>query len=341
MRPRPSEWLPRPRLAEGRQFTFLIVAPRYTHRSSGVRALYRLCHHLNHAGYPAAVVAWNGLRGSRHQESAFRRLGGAGYRVARALWRLIGPADLSPWDVPGYRGPACDAIVIYPEVVPGNPLRASKVVRWVLNSPGLLGGDAVYPDSEMLFAYDLQKLPDINAAVSQPIGAGRVLWVGLVDPAHIYPDASVPKVLDCSFTHKGSALRRKFPLGPGAPMKRLEDLTPTMAALGDTLRRTRTLYSYDHYSNLLREAAISGCVVRVPDARGVWHDPEGCDCPLNILWTPGFRDTYAARFHDRGFVPGFVEQLAARWAVPPADAGWAAQLPEVRGRVFGGSRVRY
>ena len=42
--------------------TFLIAAPNYTHKSAGVRALYRLCHHLNVAGYSAAVTPFPGVR---------------------------------------------------------------------------------------------------------------------------------------------------------------------------------------------------------------------------------------------------------------------------------------
>ena len=34
-----------------------------------------------------------------------------------------------------------DTIVVYPEIVNGNPLGAPKVVRWILNSPGALAGD--------------------------------------------------------------------------------------------------------------------------------------------------------------------------------------------------------
>ena len=36
-----------------------------------------------------------------------------------------------------------------------------------------------------------------------------------------------------------------------------------MASLGDVLRRTRTLYSYDHKSTILKEAVICGCRVLV------------------------------------------------------------------------------
>ena len=263
---------------------FLIHAPPDTHRSSGVRALYRLCHHLNTCGYRTA--------------------------------RVTGPGEPLPnWTTPIHAGPVGRSIVIYPEVVSGNPLKARKVVRWVLNNPGLLGGDATYPDDEMVFVYDRQRLPIVNRAVSAPLGPQRILWVGLVDPQHIYPNPRIPKTIDCSFTHKGHALRDRYPL-PAANVQPLESLTPTLAALGDTLRRTRTLYSYDHYSNVLREAAICGCAVRVLDAAGNWHDPQLCACPNNIQWHPAFRETYATHFHDHAFVAGFIRELETRWSIP-------------------------
>ena len=95
-----------------------------------------------------------------------------------------------------------------------------------------------------------------------------------------------------------------------------------MAALGDTLRRTRTLYSYDHYSNILREAAISGCEVRVVGEDGEWHDPQTCRCLSNIRWQPGFRETYAAAFRDGSFVKGFMRELRTRWDVPGPSPWW-------------------
>lgn len=264
---------------------FLILAPPYTTKSSGVRALYRLCHHLNESGYPTAIIA--------EREGC--------------------PAD---WNVHFHRGPVEDRIVIYPEIVSGNALEARKVVRWVLNDPGLLAGDKTYPDEEMVFVYDPRRLEVASAAVSKPLGPERVLWTGLIDPDVIYPDASVPKTLDCSFTHKGHALRERFPLPSGLSVTPLEDITPDMAALGDALRRTRTLYSYDHYSNVLREAAISGCDIRVVGEDGVWHDPRTCSCPKNIWWYDDLVETYAGKYRDSTFTHAFVREVRTRWKVP-------------------------
>jgi hypothetical protein len=277
--------------------SFLIWSPPYRHTSSGIRALFRLCHHLNRAGYSSAIMTPQ--------------------REVPAGWRT-----------PLHTGPVGDSIVIYPEIVTGNLARASKVVRWVLNDPGLLGGNTTYPDEEMVFLYDVKKLDVVNRAVSRPLGVERVLWMGLVDPAYIYRDSSVPRDLDCSFTYKGKALSQRFPLPEGRAVA-LESLTPSMAALGATLRRTRTLYSFDHYSNVLREAVICGCTVRTIDEMGVWHDPRGCDCKPNIAWSDRLAETYAADFHDAAFVERFISEIRRCWEVPlPVTRPPARLAPE-------------
>ena len=276
-----GRWLRAP-LSEPK--TFLIWAPGYTHRSSGVRALYRLCHHLNACGYASAMLSPR-------------------------------KAQPSGWNTPRHAGPIGNSIVVYPEIVSGNPLRARRVVRWALNNPGLLGGDRRFADEEMVFVYDPQRLEIVSRATSEPLGPRRVLWVGLVDPTHIYPDPSIPRTIDCSFTYKGRALRERFPLPADSQLVPLESITPTFAALGDVLRRTRTLYSYDHYSNLLREAVICGCDVRVMGEDGVWHDPRTCSCPSNIIWHDNLAETYAGKFHDSSFVAGFIQELRTRWDV--------------------------
>lgn len=272
------------RLAEPTDPTFLIWAPRFSHRSAGVRALYRLCHHLNEAGFSAAMVTQPGRANSG-------------------------------WNTPEHTGPVGDAIVIYPEIASGNPLGAKRVVRWAMNTPGLLGGETHYAPDEMVFVYDAQKLEAVEKAVGHRLGPKRLMWVSVIDPDHIYPDPTVEKTLNVTFTHKGMALAERFP-PPVRRTKRLEQHTPTMAALGDLLRRTKTLYSYDHYSNLLREAHISGCDIRVVDETGRWHDPRTCDCALNIVWEPNIETLYADRFRDGSFVARFVGELRTRWNVP-------------------------
>ncbi len=280
------------------QPTFLIVAPRFTHKSGGVRALYRLCYHLNAAGYSAAITP------------------------------TPEPIGVLPdWPLAFHNGPAADSIVVYPEVVSGNPLKAQKVVRWTLNTPGLLGGDKFYPDEEMVFVCNPTQLATVSKSVSKPLGPHRVLSIGLIDPAYIYPDPSVEKTWDCSFTYKGAAIRARYPLPNEASLQRIEDVTPTMASLGDVLRRTRTLYSYDHKSTILKEAVICGCRVLVVHEDGQLLDPETCGCvDNNVFWGDGFRANYAQRYRDSTFVDNFIRELTTRWQIPRSDTSAANQM---------------
>lgn len=260
---------------------FIVWAPPYTHRSSGIRALYRLCHHLNASGYAAA------MRG--------------------------GGLPPNNWLTPFYNGKINNSIVIYPEIVSGNPLKAKKVVRWVLNDPGLLGGDSFYNSDESVFVYDAQKLPVASIAVKQNLGAERVLWVGLIDPEHIYADEKIKRTLVTTFKNKGLDLSIRFPLPDNLLTQPIENITPDLASLGHVLRKTKTLYSYDHYSNLLREAVVVGCEVKVIGEDGEWHDPRLCNCKLNINWDSFLIENYAELFHDRSFIKPFIDQLRKDW----------------------------
>src|SRR6185295_8456760 len=94
---------------------FVIYCPPYTEKSSGVRALHRLCHLLNTAGYRAVVHT-----------------------------RTLGPHSVNKkWQTPLWSegSTAESTVVIYPEIIVGNPLQAKRIVRWTLNYPGVFAGD--------------------------------------------------------------------------------------------------------------------------------------------------------------------------------------------------------
>jgi hypothetical protein len=97
---------------------FIIYAPDYTTLSSGIRCLHLLCHRLNQRGFSAAITPR--IR-NPHLETP---------RISqRKIQSAPGILDLS--------------IVIYPEVVKGNPLEARNVVRYLLNKPGFFGVGAL------------------------------------------------------------------------------------------------------------------------------------------------------------------------------------------------------
>lgn len=91
---------------------YIVWAPPFTHRSGGVRALYKLCAKLRSAGYPAAIQMMDNGR------------------------EYDGPWIDSPYDAPSIDTAAWPAhqaeIVIYPETIVDNPAGAPMFVRWML-----------------------------------------------------------------------------------------------------------------------------------------------------------------------------------------------------------------
>src|SRR5262249_36529611 len=150
------------------------------------------------------------------------------------------------WRTPATDDPPEDAVVIYPEVISGNPLRATRVVRWALNYPGKLAGDTYYDQNEMAFAWDARMLGRVSQAAAKRLDERRVLTVPLVDPEYIFPDERVPKDVDAYFVYKGRSVRERFVLPNEREMVCIDEHTATQRDLGHLLRRTRTLYSYDH-----------------------------------------------------------------------------------------------
>ena len=108
----------------------------YEQKYAGVRAMYYLCHALNELGQEAYILGAEmdvmHLRCPRLQLKDFKR------------------------HQQGQYAP----IMVYPEVVSGNPYNMPNVVRWLLNKPGLLGGDKELSESEMVFVYTADYMPE-------------------------------------------------------------------------------------------------------------------------------------------------------------------------------------
>lgn len=257
-----------------------------------MRALYRLCHLLNESGYRAAMGPPRA------------------YRPGRAPWR-------NPvwWSTAAPE----DAIVVYPEIIPGNPLRAKRVVRWCLNYPGLLAGDATFAKGELVLAWDARMLDRVSAAAGVTLDASHVLAVPTIDPEFIYPDPAMAKDIDCFFVYKGKKVRERFVLPNERELVCIDEHAPTLRDLGNLLRRTRRLYSYDHATLLFHEAWICGCELIQVHADGTLTDPRQClseqfACAEDVTTTwpaPDFVQRYAACWTDPAPARRFAEMATA------------------------------
>lgn len=107
-----------------------IYAPTFVNWSAGIKVLYLLCQELNRIGVPT----WIALHGPISEKLEFQ---------APILNQEI---------IDQHMKNKLKTIAIYTESIIGNPLKAAYTVRWILNYPGLLGGDKCFED-DFLMAY--------------------------------------------------------------------------------------------------------------------------------------------------------------------------------------------
>lgn len=103
---------------------FLIASPRYNHQTAGVMVLHELCDMLNRQGYEAAIALFGGT--GPHFHWAFSN--------SPEYYHPQHQRTHIPFDNANdaIREFLQDGVVIYPDLVPDNPLAGSRVVRFLL-----------------------------------------------------------------------------------------------------------------------------------------------------------------------------------------------------------------
>jgi O-antigen biosynthesis protein len=200
---------------------YLVWTFDYYHDSAGQKTMHRLAHELNLAGQHAFVA----------------------YEKRNPAWQT----PYHPAPLPG------DWIAVYPEIIKGNPWRAPRVARWVLNNPGKLGGDKVYDPLEMVFVF-AELFNDIG------VSPERILYLPTIE-LDLYADRHESRAGEVFYVGKGQQTRDL----PGA-LEITNDLKRDQRLLADTLNHARVLYSFDNVTAMARIALLCGCpVVMIPD----------------------------------------------------------------------------
>jgi len=208
---------------------YVIVAPNFAHVCGGIRALHRLCHKLNDRGFPAYITgkesgpAYEGFTNTRHVNS------------------------LSKEEVSYIQN---NGIVIYPEIVGGNPLYFNNVVHWWLTPIQHLDEHAL-DFSFVDYSYLKLRAPN-NLCV-------------LYFESYFRPPETENRFQSCYWVHKGARLPRI----PETQVPSCREITGSFPAVRqDTAKLLQTssiLYSYDDLSSLCVEARLCGCPVKVVD----------------------------------------------------------------------------
>jgi hypothetical protein len=274
---------------------FIIFAYPFDETSGGAIALHLLCRRLNEIGETALL--WDSARPSPGEgwraRAVYRRLRYALRNARRPFANAFGCPMARAADLPG-------AILVYPEVVEGNPLGGAHVVRWLLHRPGFHTGQAVFgPDDLFFFYQEAFNDPRYNK-----------------DRCNRLTLTSVNEVYRCrnSGERSGSAyLLRK---GKGRPL--VHD--PADAILVDALshaekaevfNQVRILYSYDLYTLYSIYAALCGCISVVVPQPGLPKEK----------WIPDERDRYGMAYGEEeiDWAIATRDKLVARLASVEAE----------------------
>jgi hypothetical protein len=250
----------------------LVVAPDYRHDSAGVRALHRLCHFINQCGGNASIYPASNMHPS--------------------------------WNTPRRDFEVSDETIVIHAESTEKIFKRGRMVRWVLNVPGLLGGPKKYDADEMVFFW--RGYRDVaQTATPETLTDERELTLFTIDPELYFNDRSRLRLYDCLYVGKGAAVyaRLKRPEARDAFVIRREPSPwpSTRAETANLLRGCRRLYTYDLHTAIAEEAVICGAEVYFVHPDGTlaqnMHRPR----------------TYVADYFDAAPVERFLASLDERW----------------------------
>ena len=127
---------------------YYVLSPDYRRNSAGIRVMHMLCDVLNRSGYEA-------------------------YIVANVLNPELMTPQLTNQVIALHKQQGLEPVMVYPEVVSGNPLGGDVVVRYILNTPGFLNGGKDYGEEDIMFSFSkgllLPGMPEEHVMFLQPI----------------------------------------------------------------------------------------------------------------------------------------------------------------------------
>jgi len=278
---------------------YIIFAPSYLETSGGIVVLHKLCSILNDLGYESYLYP-NFETYELNKTNPIRTV--LRYIKSRLLSTFstytTNPTFNTPVYKPNHNNFDDDFIVIYAEIVFGNPLNAKNVVRWFLHQPGYHSGKIYYGKNELYFKF--------NSAIDDFIFPGSVTSKQELKVIHYplehYNTNKLPS------TREGTA----YCLRKGKDKKIQHDLSNSVLIDGKTnsegkshkevseiFKGVDTFISYDVYTAYSIFAVLCGCnSIVIPD-----------DGVSKEEWYPNETDRY-------GLAYGFDEIASAKLTAP-------------------------
>lgn len=225
---------------------YYIYAPAYREDSGGIRAMHCLCHALNLAGEEA-------------------------YIISDDISEKLRTPHLTESDRYRHQKANREPIVVYPEIVTANPLRAVNVVRYLLNIPGFLSNEPVeWQPTDLVYTHGPDIVPEgIHAQLLQI----PLINTSIYNSEGVTPSRRKGKLLWISrFLSRGGQL---LPITEGATEISYRVARRTAVELSELYRNAELLYTYEQ-STACYEAMLCGCpVVYIPNDLMLLQPPVG------------------------------------------------------------------
>ncbi|MGU5708817.1 hypothetical protein [Aeromonas hydrophila] len=248
---------------------YVIFSPSYTPNAGGIIVLHKLCHIINQCGGNAVLYPW-----FPQFKITKRDLSGVRFLVRNVIGNLFRRYKTNiDFNTPLHEGGdlADDDVVIYPEIVFGNPLKAKKVIRWLLNKPGLFTSDIYYGSGELYFKFDDGLVDDFSFYGSEMSSSP----LKVIHVPSVYNENDVPPE------------RRGVAYSIRKGLAKPQIYHPNDAVLIDGMEHTEIakifksvtcFISYDLYSAYSTFAILCGCdSVVIPDdglSKTEWYPDE-------------------------------------------------------------------
>jgi hypothetical protein len=145
------------------QRPYYIYAPRWIESSAGIKALHFLCHSLNRSGQMAYLVLCEPIFNNSPRISPTLLTPILTQEIADSHFR----SNLTP-------------VTIYSETIPGNPIGASFIVRYLMNFVGTLGGPETFDENDFLLAFSQMIVLDTKERIGLEVD--QVLFLPPIDP---------------------------------------------------------------------------------------------------------------------------------------------------------------
>lgn len=254
-----------------KQRNFVIWAPDFDETSGGSIALHYLCKKLNDAGCRSFI--WPGSKRikrekfdnnvlyNRHILGILNVLNN--YKVEREF--KFNPKMRSPIARSKHLK---NSIIVYPEIVSGNPLSSPRVVRWFLNKPGYFTGEVNFGDDELYFFYSKQ----FDDAAINPNSENQLRLTWIRDDIYCQRNFGTRRG-SCYILRKGKD-RTDIIIPVGSI--NIEECDHKEKS--DVFNKVEYFYSFDPYTMYTAYAAMCGCIpVVVPHqdiSKEMWRPVE-------------------------------------------------------------------